>query len=1167
MRPKVLQFDLAIVAIDSQTVEIQAKFSDPDDTLDRPVIAARAPAAGLGDIDPQDPGRALSDWLFQSAKVRDAFTLAVGRLDAGEWLRLRIILPEDDERLNSLPWERLVEPGGDKALATLPQVAFSRFIASQDLTPVGPPPRRQALRVLVMIAAPPLLADAYGKVDVEKERRTAAAALEPLGLQLDFLVTNPASRATLAALLERLEAGYDFVYLICHGTFLKGTPRLLLEDEAGQGTLAPVEPLLDRVRHLGGKRPRLVVLTACESGGTGERLPASNSALAALGPRLVQAGVPAVVAMQGQVRMETAAEFLKTFFREICDHGVVDLAGTPARSGARAAQYADWWMPVIFMNLKDGRLWGEPAGGEDRPTAPLLPGSEVFVGRASLFQELKQELMAVRKPTQAPGPGSVGNRSIFVFLHTPGIGKTELALQLANDPDLQRAFDKRVLWVTLGPDAGSKIVGLLGLWLQDLNVPLEQIALLKTEAERKNVLKGRIGLTKMLLIVDDVWDYADARYFLDIGVNCTYVVTTRLEEVFNNIHSDHLRSTVEEIVGELSEAESMELLHQLTPQVVELYPEKARELVRAMGGLPLGLVVVGKYLYGAARSARKPELDRALRKLKGTLRPDKLTIGKPYVGKQPGQPLARLHAAIELSLERLDPQALQVLRQISIFLPKLNCFSFEEAAYVCGVKGEGEEELLMDRLFQIRDVGLLEQIPESNSFTIQRVIADYVNSQLSEEESQELHFRAAGYYQQLFRSYEESKKGDHSAYVRNYEYEHPDWQRLKSRWLYHLSHVKPAIANQMFARLYLDAFWWWGCYRDFPFCHQLLEAWGDARTKDEDRKMLRLLRSFQQAYPVGYDKRGKGNWDAVEAALLALRQTAGVGGELSWLDEDQAHLRAISNLFLAESRRFRNLQDPQADAYYHEALHIFRNGADEDDDDAWNVPWVLWHQGDLALERGQFSLALDKARESRLRAQAAGVQTQWDNEIIANGYRVKADVRWQTGDVEGAFQAYALAVLFAYAFQASPKPADFYTLDFYAEMTTRTLLRLDELWSAGQRNPVLQACATLHDFWRPYWNALGLPSGMRAEQAGWDAGGWQALVRPAAPGRAGVEAYNQLDELERAARTRYLFPAPPCETEVKAAEAIEDPRRWPVYFRRARALSRRCFRAWINQEQ
>lgn len=91
--------------------------------------------------------------------------------------------------------------------------------------------------------------------------------------------------------------------------------------------------------------PRLVVLASCQSAGTGgDAATGDNGALAALGPRLAEAGVAAVLAMQGNVSMTTVARFMPVFFRELDRNGQIDRAMSVARSAVK--DRPDRWAPV-----------------------------------------------------------------------------------------------------------------------------------------------------------------------------------------------------------------------------------------------------------------------------------------------------------------------------------------------------------------------------------------------------------------------------------------------------------------------------------------------------------------------------------------------------------------------------------------------------------------------------------------------------------------------------------------------------------------------------------------------------------------------------------------------------------------------------------------------------
>ncbi|PKN95102.1 MAG: hypothetical protein CVU44_00005 [Chloroflexi bacterium HGW-Chloroflexi-6] len=123
--------------------------------------------------------------------------------------------------------------------------------------------------------------------------------------------------------------------------------------------------LVTRLKEL-PERPRLVMLVSCQSAGKG-----SGDALAAIGPRLAEIGVSAVLAMQDNISMATAEKFLPAFFDALHKDGQIDRAMSSARGMLRDAP--DFWVPVLFMRLKSGRLWYTPGFGDARKGATKLP--------------------------------------------------------------------------------------------------------------------------------------------------------------------------------------------------------------------------------------------------------------------------------------------------------------------------------------------------------------------------------------------------------------------------------------------------------------------------------------------------------------------------------------------------------------------------------------------------------------------------------------------------------------------------------------------------------------------------------------------------------------------------------------------------------------------------
>jgi energy-coupling factor transporter ATP-binding protein EcfA2 len=116
-------------------------------------------------------------------------------------------------------------------------------------------------------------------------------------------------------------------------------------------------------------RPLLVVLASCQSAGD------AADTLTSLGPRLVRVGVAAVLAMQGKISMETAALAMPAFFRELSRDGQIDRAAAVARAASHGRP--DWWLPVLFLRLYDGRIWAEA----ESPIAPFTLSDDALARR------------------------------------------------------------------------------------------------------------------------------------------------------------------------------------------------------------------------------------------------------------------------------------------------------------------------------------------------------------------------------------------------------------------------------------------------------------------------------------------------------------------------------------------------------------------------------------------------------------------------------------------------------------------------------------------------------------------------------------------------------------------------------------------------------------------
>ena len=333
---------------------------DSDERLS--AVALIDPDALRVNLSAEKYGRALGEDFFADAALRDGFararSLAQG---AGARLRIRLTIDSAAAKLHSVRWETLRDAAGAE-LFNGPDIWFSRYLALANSPAVVS--RAAGMRALVVIANPTELVrkpNGLAPIPVQAERDLAEAGLsEAMSVPPTVLasIEGAAGKPTVAGIVDRLEEGYDVLYLVCHGAFLKDDPRLWLEKDDGTVDIVSASSLVAAFGRL--ENPvRLVVLASCESAGTS----ASADALTAFGPLLAAAGIPAVIAMQEKVSMAMIEHFMTKFFDELGQDGQIDRAMAAARGYAVTRGYTDYWMPVLFMRLRSGSLWAQPGFG------------------------------------------------------------------------------------------------------------------------------------------------------------------------------------------------------------------------------------------------------------------------------------------------------------------------------------------------------------------------------------------------------------------------------------------------------------------------------------------------------------------------------------------------------------------------------------------------------------------------------------------------------------------------------------------------------------------------------------------------------------------------------------------------------------------------------------
>jgi hypothetical protein len=365
------ELEIGLHRRDADAYAVELRFTQPDSDDDKRLDAGAAHfnMASLDKLAAGDPaayGQALSDSLFADAAVQSAFAQArasAASLDAP--LRLRLFVGPSAPELHNLRWETLRDPQNGEPLLMGEQLLFSRYLTSGDWRRVRLRPKG-ALRALVAIANPTDLAKyQLAPLDVQGELQRATAGLGTIASTALF-----SGSANLNNIVAHLREGYDILYLVAHGTLAKGESWLWLEDEHGAIARVSGADLVSQIKDL-QQRPQLVALISCQSAGSGTNSRGDGGALAGLGPLLAEAGIPAVIAMQGNVGFDTIEKFLPVFFTELQRDGQLDRAFAAARGAVR--DQPDAWMPALFMRLKSGRIWYVPGFGDDRQAFEKWP--------------------------------------------------------------------------------------------------------------------------------------------------------------------------------------------------------------------------------------------------------------------------------------------------------------------------------------------------------------------------------------------------------------------------------------------------------------------------------------------------------------------------------------------------------------------------------------------------------------------------------------------------------------------------------------------------------------------------------------------------------------------------------------------------------------------------
>lgn len=320
--------------------------------------------------------REIGACLFEqllSGDVRHLFEEERGRIagDQTRGLRLELRIPGPDHHSRSLlewPWELMYCPREAAHLALLANYSIVRFLdvhkACAGWTGQRP------LRVLVVAPAPRWEYGSGPLPEVESERRSIHLALAPHDdIEVEYLVPP-----TITALRERLSTrpcdilhymGHGFVDA-CHGG-AASSAGLILEADDRCPDEVPSDYLGLLLRR--NAQPRLVVLNACNT--ANEPPGAARPAFRGVAPSLIQAGIPAVIAMRHEILDVAASVFAKVLYSRLFNGAAIDAAMVEARLELLRTQpnSAIWAIPSLFLRIDGSEIFSAPGSRQEAMTA------------------------------------------------------------------------------------------------------------------------------------------------------------------------------------------------------------------------------------------------------------------------------------------------------------------------------------------------------------------------------------------------------------------------------------------------------------------------------------------------------------------------------------------------------------------------------------------------------------------------------------------------------------------------------------------------------------------------------------------------------------------------------------------------------------------------------
>ncbi|MBE8986588.1 CHAT domain-containing protein [Nostoc sp. LEGE 12450] len=619
----------------------------------------------------QQWGKDLFNAVFQDRAAQRLFNDFQDQNQPGRLLTISASHPA----ILSLPWELLRDPQGTYLFHENPRISIRRRLAGAGggRRPFKVPVKDR-LRLLFVVSRP---SDA-GFIDPRGEAMAVLNAIQQAAagrVEVEFL--RPATLDNLVARLEdSRKPPVDIVHFDGHGVFdldgrfqeqakhsdpvglTKGGNEngsnigyLLFEDKEGKKALITAETLGDMLNR---QKVGLIVLSACQSAAMGGE--DGEDAMGSVAARLTHAGIPTVLAMTHSVLVTTTQQLFAKFYQglvsgagmgEALDNARRDLYLNQQRGerqrGEKRVQLKlqDWFLPALYQTAGDTPLLQQQdlnnqESGESPKWGNLPDLQEAgFFGRSRELWQIERCFVQGTRRLTVSGFG--------------GQGKTYLVQEAGRWLHRTGMFEK-VCFVDYAAFGGVDAVG----WAVSTLATVLNESLIDGAAATQ-ALRNQATL----LILDNLETLPAetlqelltvAKQWSEVG-DCRVLLTTRTPDFHHPDYPTqgsrkHISLSLRGLGREDALAYFQSLIKlTLAPKFDPPQRGVLLELFKLVDFHPLSIGLLAKQL----ENRRPAELGQRLETL---------------IAQTPDNPLL---ASLNLSLERLDAEAMQLLPRLGVF--------------------------------------------------------------------------------------------------------------------------------------------------------------------------------------------------------------------------------------------------------------------------------------------------------------------------------------------------------------------------------------------------------------------------------------------------------------------------------------------------------------------